>query len=76
MTVRRITSSVISDIFDATGNVRVDRPARDVVRGDLGHGRGLSRHGVAANGGEHLPPPVAVHVVVDHQNRSVAEQTA
>ena len=50
------------------------RPRRDVRRRDLGHHSGLPRDRVAVEGGQHLPPPLPMHVVVDHQHRTVAEQ--
>ena len=51
-----------------------DRPAGDIGRGDLGHHLGLAGDRVAVERLQHQPAPVAVHLVVDHQNRRRAQQ--
>ncbi len=73
MTVRRITSRVISDIFgatansDATGHVAMFAAAISAITA-------VCRATASRwNGGQHLAPPLPMHVVVDHQHRTVAE---
>ena len=76
MTVRKMISRVISDIFGATGKSVFTGHVRHVGRRDLGHHDRLPGDRVAVEGGQHLTPSLPVHVVVDHQHGAVAEQAA
>ncbi len=74
MTVRRITSRVISDIFGATAN---SAPTGHVAMFAAAISAITAVWRATAsrwNGGQHLAPPLPMHVVVDHQHRTVAEQ--
>ena len=67
---------MISDVFGADRERPAHRPTGDVLRGDLGHQLGLPCDGVAMERRHHQSATVAMHVVVDHQDRAVAEQAA
>jgi hypothetical protein len=58
------------------GKLLADRPRRHVVCGDLGHQRRLPRDRIAVKRGQHLAASLAVHIIVDDQDGTVAEQTA
>ncbi len=51
-----------------------DRPPRDIRAGNLDHGVNLPGHRLAVKRRQHQPAAVAVHVIVDHQDRRLAEQ--
>jgi len=51
-----------------------DSPPRDIRCGNLDHGVNLPGHRLAVKRRQHQLPAVAVRVIVDHQDRRLAEQ--